>query len=297
MDLTADKFVYIWYGWFGVSLGGLGFWLYRSQWGRSAFQGAPEQRHRLGGFDVLFVVMVYFVTLSLQVLVLPGKKPQSEVNPDKLYLGLMAGQLLVAAVILYIGRLRFSGGLAGFGWSLKRPGRTAGWTIIYFVIASGLTLIMLQITLWLCKAAGYDQVQKHETLQRLMENPPGQSTMLLVLTAVVGAPLMEELLFRGMIQTYLIRFSGWAVGPMKSTSLLDDEEAWESPAASYRWLGILTAGILFALSHDNWQHQPALLVLGVFLGYIYERRKNLLMPILVHGMFNVIPVLGALMGG
>jgi len=297
MDQTDEKFLFIWYLWLGVSLAGLGVWLYRSRWGRNAFQGAAEQRHRLGGIDVLFVVMVYFVTLSIRMFILKDEDPESGANQDKAYLGLIAGQLLVAAVILYIARQRFYGGLGGFGLSLKRPGRTAGWTIIYFVMVSGLTLIALQITLSICKAAGFNEVQKHETLQQLMENPPWQSTMLLVVAAVVGAPLMEELLFRGIIQTYLIRFIGWSMGPIRPPSLFEDDKVWESPAARYRWLGILITGALFALTHANWQHQPALLVLGVCLGYIYERSKNLLIPILVHSMFNVIPVLGVLMGG
>jgi len=297
MDLTSDSFVFIWLGWFGVSLAGLVIWFYRSRGGRRAFQGAPEQRHRLGGLDVLFVVMVYFVTLSIRELFLRGEDLESAGYLDKAYLGLLAGQLCAAGVIIYVGRRRFAGGLGGFGLSLKRPGRTMGQTVVYFVMVSGLTLITLQVTLLICKAVGFEEVQKHETLQRLMDHPPWRSTALLVVTAVIGAPLMEELLFRGIIQTYLIRFFGGTVGPMKPTSLYGTDEVWANPAAGYRWLGILITGVLFATTHADWQHQPALLVLGVCLGYIYERRRNLLIPILVHGLFNLIPVLGVLAGG
>ncbi|MCP4707257.1 MAG: CPBP family intramembrane metalloprotease [Planctomycetes bacterium] len=299
MDLTDEKYLFVWFGWFGISLGGLGVWLYRSRWGWKAFEDAPEQRHRLSGADVIFVVMAYLFALlllqSIQALLGGEEESEAEVSLDKAKLGLIAVQLVVAGVIIYMGRLRFAGGLGGFGLSLKRPGQMAGWAIIYFVIVSGLVLITLQVTLTICQAAGYEEVQKHETLQRLMENPPWQNTLLLVVIAVIGAPLMEELLFRGIIQTYLIRFFGWAFGPMKPPSLYDDDERWENPATSYRWLGIVLTGVLFATTHTDWQHQPALLVLAVCLGYIYERRKNLLIPILVHSMFNSISVLGVLM--
>jgi membrane protease YdiL (CAAX protease family) len=46
-----------------------------------------------------------------------------------------------------------------------------------------------------------------------------------------------------------------------------------------------------ALSHLlNWQHVPALFVLGMYLGYFYERYGNLLIPIFVHCMFNILPL-------
>ncbi|MCP4712288.1 MAG: hypothetical protein GY869_27005, partial [Planctomycetes bacterium] len=187
--MTDDKFLIIWNIWLILSLAGMVFWLYRSCWGRKAFLDAPEQRHRLGGIDLLFVISVYFVAMAVRQLLLAGEEPESEAVQDMTYLGLAVEQLVVSAAILVIAQLRFSGGLGGFGLSLKKPGRTAGWTVIYFLIATGLTFITLQITLSICQMVGIDEVQKHETLQKLLENPSWQSTMLLVVTAVVGAPL------------------------------------------------------------------------------------------------------------
>ncbi|MGM0440677.1 MAG: CPBP family intramembrane glutamic endopeptidase [Chlamydiota bacterium] len=85
---------------------------------------------------------------------------------------------------------------------------------------------------------------------------------------VVVVPIMEELLFRGFLQTILRRYYS-------------------------RRKAILIAAILFAAFHFstqqgvlNFQLIPALLVLGWFLGYVYEKQQNLWAPISLHAIFN-----------
>ena len=88
---------------------------------------------------------------------------------------------------------------------------------------------------------------------------------------VVLWPVVEELLFRGVIQRELLRV----------------------PALSTRCAGIsganILASILFAGLHLV-NHPPlwaaAVLVPSLALGYTLERYQRLLIPVLLHGLFN-----------
>ncbi len=57
-----------------------------------------------------------------------------------------------------------------------------------------------------------------------------------------------------------------------------------------RWLGIVIAAGVFAITHADWQHWPALFTFGIFLGYAYERRGNIWIPIIMHFLFNAMPI-------
>ena len=96
-----------------------------------------------------------------------------------------------------------------------------------------------------------------------MQNAPSLSAMILMtLLAVVGAPIVEELVFRGSLYRFL-KFR------MKGT-----------PAT------LISAGV-FASIHSNLTSFFPLLILGVFLCVGYEISGNLKVPILMHAIFNL----------
>jgi len=91
-----------------------------------------------------------------------------------------------------------------------------------------------------------------------------------LLAVLVFAPLIEEFLFRGVLQTYFKKKLG---------------------AAS----AILLSALLFALIHfspsqrfDNVSLILSLFILGCFLGFLYERQGSLWAPISLHVVFNTI---------
>ena len=87
-----------------------------------------------------------------------------------------------------------------------------------------------------------------------------------VLSAVIGAPLFEELLFRGYLQTALRRLTG---GP---------------------WIAIILTAALFGLAHlSAWMFAP-LFLLAIGLGYVYERTANLYATMLIHASFNLLMI-------
>ncbi|MFP3938282.1 MAG: CPBP family intramembrane glutamic endopeptidase [Phycisphaerae bacterium] len=86
---------------------------------------------------------------------------------------------------------------------------------------------------------------------------------LLVFAAVVLAPVSEELLFRGLLQSAARRHLGNA------------------------WLAVLLTSAAFALLHLRIpQTVLPIFILSLVLGYTYERSGRLFSPILIHMLFN-----------
>ena len=163
------------------------------------------------------------------------------------------------------GPLRLGMGLgrmpAALTWAVR------GYLIVFpFVVAvSILSLILLAVLI------DYRQPEVgHELLQPFVSGSPQLKWRVLVMVAVL-APLFEELFFRGILQRGLI-----------------DAGAKKRP-----WVGILLASGLFAAMHFRadptqigWHSLPALFVLSVALGWVYERSGSLWAPIFLHAIFN-----------
>lgn len=94
---------------------------------------------------------------------------------------------------------------------------------------------------------------------------------------VIFAPLLEEFLYRGVLQTYLNQLVG-------------------------RTSSIFLTSIMFALSHfapsqgySNIIIIGSLIVFSLFLCFVYERQKSLIAPIVLHAMFNGISIINLLL--
>lgn len=85
----------------------------------------------------------------------------------------------------------------------------------------------------------------------------------MIVTAVILAPIFEEIIFRGIIQKGLVNKG---VTP---------------------WKAIVFGSVVFGLVHGNpWQFVGAVL-LGCVLGLVYEKTKSLLLPIFLHAFNNL----------
>lgn len=286
------------YVWFAVSLLLLAGWWLRIGKEKGGFGQSCPKKHWLSIFDVGLVGLVYVGTNVLQNYFFGGNDPSSPEQLNRSLGGLIGWQFLMAGVVLLVAKWRFEAGLRGFFGKSTQVKRTLLLAGIYFVAATGLTLLTLEVTVRICQWFGYEQVQRHVILEMLSDNPPFLTKVLLVLSAAVGASLMEELLFRGIIQNFLVGFivhgrepaaglDAEADGPIGE---LNKGELWQTG----RWIGIMMTSALFAITHSDSQHMPALFVLGVFLGYLYEKHGNLVAVILVHGMFNSLAVIATL---
>jgi membrane protease YdiL (CAAX protease family) len=156
----------------------------------------------------------------------------------------------------------------------------------------------------------------HHPLQELAQQDPRPGTLLLVmLVAVVLAPVAEELLFRGVMLPWLGRrwWGGWAAmagsivlglaayGDTGSRAPLAFALtvslagiAFTFPHAGEQWVrrAIIGTGLLFAMMHYQvWPHPVPLFILGIALGWLAHRSRGLLAPIILHSLFNATSML------
>lgn len=107
----------------------------------------------------------------------------------------------------------------------------------------------------------------HTTL-RAMSDPSNAGTLgwwVMLIVVVIGAPVSEEIIYRGFIQTALARASG-----------------------SHR-VGILATTGLFVVVHVGavtWYALLPLAALSIMMGLAYARTGVLWVPIVVHALFN-----------
>lgn len=158
-------------------------------------------------------------------------------------------------------------GRIGLGGSAAWRGLRTGLLATPLVLP--VVLLASQGTQWLWTALGLEHERAHSLL-RAMEASATWVRFAAVAAAVVVAPLFEELLFRGHLQSGIVAAMRSHVG-----------------ARSSRWLAILVASLVFASIHEWWT-QPIILVLSVCIGWLYERTGNLWAAIVLHAAFNAV---------
>lgn len=114
----------------------------------------------------------------------------------------------------------------------------------------------------------------HPTLRKLVDHPGDPWAWTSIGVAVVLAPIVEEIVYRGFLQSALLRVFGNA------------------------WHAVLVTAGLFAAAHVpmgiGWHGLVSIFVLGVALGVAMEKTRSLGVPIVVHALFNGMNVVLAL---
>ncbi|MCG6136492.1 MAG: CPBP family glutamic-type intramembrane protease [Nostoc sp. LLA-1] len=98
-------------------------------------------------------------------------------------------------------------------------------------------------------------------LQLALESRDTVALGMFFFTAAIAAPIFEELLFRGFLLPSLTRYV-----PV--------------------WASILLSSLLFAIAHLSLSEILPLTALGIVLGVVYTRSRNLLAPMLLHSLWN-----------
>lgn len=161
---------------------------------------------------------------------------------------------------------------------------------------------------------------KHPVEDMILEEFTPAVALLAVLSTMILAPMIEELLFRGILQRWLTTMLSGRESPSFSLDELQPVEqvadAWvedapyrpsasefqpPKPAPVSRSPGFSTTAILmtsycFAAMHlPQWPSPIGIFLLSLALGAVYQKTGSLIASITMHGVFNGFSTVGLLL--
>jgi uncharacterized protein len=248
-------------------------WALRTSLGTKALDNAPVRENIMPPLWALIPFFLWFSIVSILYLIkerfFKGLPDWQDAVADNLVICLGVIPAIVTAVML--ARITFARGLAGLGLNLKTIPRDLAAALLNLFAVMPVVLGAIILTTIVGKLILGDKFKlpQHEELKEIIAYSQWQVRALIVITAVVVVPFVEELIFRGMIQTML--------------------RSYFRP-----WPAIFLASFIFILFHANPEHWFALLALSACLGYSYEKSGSLFRAVFVHMLFNGMSVLAAL---
>jgi membrane protease YdiL (CAAX protease family) len=252
-------------------------WLLDTSLGTRALADSPPRRNSMPPYLPLVLLMLWFGAVSTAVVLVqkltPGLQDWQKIFRDNLVLSI--GAVVTMAAMMFLAHVHFARRLKGFGLNVRTIVKDFFMAIVNLLTAWPLMMAAITMTIFVAELiSGREyRMQQHQQLEMITEYPQLPLRIMIVFVAVVIAPLLEEMLFRGFIQTAIRSFFNIR------------NSAWPAIAAS---------SVFFAIMHENPGHWPALFVLGVCLGYSYEKSGSLFRPIFIHLFFNVSSVAIAL---
>lgn len=213
------------------------------------------------------------------VRVLAGPEGFAALSQQEKSLFTLANQVLETVVGIAI--IRAAAGVGGskplptdvlrldFRAPFRKPDGWAAWGLLGVLLSPAVVYVAAALV----EAAGTDDPSARGTadaVSQLLSLDPITFGALFTTTAIL-APLLEETVFRGFLLPSLAK-------------------VMPTP------LAVVLSSAAFGLVHLSPRDTPQLTALGLLLGFSYVRSRNLLTPMLIHGVWNgtVLTVLYAL---
>lgn len=162
----------------------------------------------------------------------------------------------------FVSRLKGRGMVDDFGL------RARGWDPLVGGLCGAVTqLVVIPLlylpVFWLTDLDADDLSERAQDLTDRASGPFG--AVMLVLIVGVGAPIFEEIFYRGLLLRALERRYG-------------------------TWPAVVVSGVVFGLAHLQWHEAPALAVFGIVAGVLTVRTGRLGPAIAAHVVFNLVAV-------
>jgi membrane protease YdiL (CAAX protease family) len=232
----------------------------------AAANGLEAMDLLIGVAALMFLPAVFKEGLDLLTGAIPTSQPASEALPTPQgVVATAAGQIAAAIVMLIIGRFRFAGGLAGWGleaagWPRRLLVAIGAYLAVWPLCEGVLRLTIRGIRLYCPEYAP----PEHNAIRLLQtSNEPDWLYGSVIFSALVLAPIVEELFFRGLLLPAVMK---WTRSP---------------------WMGVVLSGFAFGVFHLSVGHTiPALSLFGIVLCYCYAKTRSLVLVMLLHAVFN-----------
>lgn len=188
-----------------------------------------------------------------------GHTSLSTAGPGWLLAVAVAGWVPLVLGVWMVGKRHGSGSLGrDFGLSFDP---TDLWGVPLGVLTQ---LVALRVVYWPLQAIWPDTFGQERLEQRareLYDSAHGAGVLLLVLVVVVGAPLVEELVYRGLLQGAAVR-------------------------STRRWPAVVAVALFFAVIHFQPVEVPGLFVIGLVMGAGALLTGRLGLSVITHVAFN-----------
>ncbi|MEH2301929.1 MAG: CPBP family glutamic-type intramembrane protease [Nostoc sp.] len=208
----------------------------------------------------VFVIGFFFmgqIFVPLVLSLLPIPRPITDVRLQAF--SVLISYLLVASgalLVLYFSLKRFFP-LPEFWFRFRFQDNWFLWGLGGYCAALPIVVVVSLINQQLWQGQG----GSNPLLQLALESRDGVALSIFFFTAAIAAPFFEEILFRGFLLPSLTRYL-----PV--------------------WGSILISSLLFAIAHLSLSEILPLTALGIVLGVVYTRSRNLFAPMLLHSLWN-----------
>ncbi len=263
-----------------------GRWLLTTSLGRKALADSMPRRNNMRPYLCIIPPFILFVPIPLAMLITEELAADLQ-DWQRAFLNNLiycVGAIVVMAVIVFLVRASFTRKLKGFGLNVRSIPKDFAAAFLYLFSV----LPLIWATMYLIRYIGRFffgpeyEISQHEQLEIITTYPRLQLQILVFVVAVVIAPVIEEMIFRGLFQTVIRSFFERRDSKLEIRGRV--------------WLPVFISAGLFSMVHGNVPHWPALFLLGVCMGYAYEKSGSLFRPIFIHALFNSIPVTFVLLG-
>lgn len=220
----------------------------------------------------IFVCTLIFASFLFQIaaftiFVEPPADPDAprELTPWMAVFAILVFQLPMLLVFYALRRYypgEFSGRLSDVSLPLTQAFAKTVPLFIMFLPVIWLAALVWNYALTLLEGLGViGEAEPQELITLLQGGGDPLAIVLLAIFAIVLAPIVEELIFRGCLYRFL-----------KSQSTLLAAQ--------------IMSGILFSLIHFNLFSFLPLVIVGILLARVYEKSGSILTPICFHALFN-----------
>ena len=289
-----------------IPLSGLCWLIIYNRYRRQGTILASEPRLLVPWNGFPHVALAFFIYVILPLVWLLLLQRWFELTPDsdftqlpQVIAWLLAGDSLLkfAAMIMVVTFLRIdlAASLSDLGLQLNKLKKDIRLGLVTF-IAVAPVIYFLQFVLKSIYNQFANEEAAHPIEKLLHENGSTSVIFWAIFAAVIAAPIIEEFLFRCILQ-------GWLEKAFYRTRVLvnaeltgdtgGDEVALATPAApTFMWQPIILSSVTFALLHAGHGPDPIpLFFLAVVLGYLYAKTHRILPSIVVHMALNGLSML------
>ena len=238
---------------------------------------------KIDGFDLMVVMGIILFFYANQVLAyfdssteLNQQVVENSENKDPSSIGLV-DILLSNIIFLIVGAVIFA--LASFSRGRKPKHvfglRKRSQKYIIIITMAGMFVAYIAVFIgsvisnFLLSTGEPKKEDLQEIVQTLMTNDDISLKIAIALSAIIFAPLIEEVIFRGYLYPVIKRFS-------------------------HPIFSCVITSLLFAVIHSNLEGLMPLFLLAIVLTIFYEISKSIWVPILMHACFNGVNTISIL---